>query len=201
MLTYLIIILGILLLLYAIFFKKHTKLRVALGMIGIILLLYGGFSYGSIENIPLTERFDVGNKTEIDYPIEDIQIISPVKGDSVNCRILTMGVYPKGHEKDIWVLLKPSDDKYYPQSDYTNTSYKEDGKWQVVTRFGGSKNENYELIVYETDSLASSFFSQTIKNWKADDQYPGLEAKELPENAKKVDEIQVTLERDCRVIF
>ena len=201
MLTYLIIIVGVLLLLYAIFFKKHTKLRVALGMVGILLLLYGGFSYGSMERIPVTERFDVGNKTNIEYPIKEIQIISPVEGDSVNCRILTMGVYPESHRKDIWVLLKPSDDKYYPQSDYTNKSYKEKGRWQVVTRFGGSKYENYDMFVYETDSTASAFFSQTIEKWKEDDEYPGLEADELPLAAKKVDEIKVTLERDCQVVF
>jgi hypothetical protein len=71
----------------------------------------------------------------------------------------------------------------------------------VVTRFGGSPNENHELIVYETDSLASSFFSKTVKNWKSAGEYTGLEATELPASAKEVDKVEVTLENDCRGIF
>ena len=50
-----------------------------------------------------------------------------------------------GSQKDIWVLLKPSNNKYYPQSDHTNTSYKRDGEWQVITRFGGDKGESYDF--------------------------------------------------------
>ena len=129
----------------------NTKLRIPLGVIGILLIIYGGFSYGSIHVQGQIEQVVVGKKSPIQYPIEKVQVISPVAGDSVKCRILTMGVYPTSHDKDIWVLLKPSNNKYYPQSDHTNTSYKRDGEWQVITRFGGDKGESYDVIVYETD--------------------------------------------------
>ena len=115
-----------------------------------------------------------------------------------NCRILTMGVYPDSHDKDIWVLLKPSDNKYYPQSDHTNTSYKRNGEWQVITRFGGDKAESYEIIVYETDSSASQYFSSTIQNWKDANSYPGLTDEELPNGANEVDRIVVSLKENCR---
>ena len=179
----------------------NAKLRIPLGVIGILLIIYGGYSYGSIHVQGQIEQVVVGKKSPIQYPIEKVQVISPVAGDSVKCRILTMGVYPTSHDKDIWVLLKPSNNKYYPQSDHTNTSYKRDGEWQVITRFGGDKGESYDVIVYETDSIASQFFSNTIQNWKDALSYPGLEFEELPEGAKELDRLDVYLKDGCRGVF
>ena len=176
----------------------NTKLRIPLGTIGIFLIIFGGYSYGSVNELGQIERADLGNKKQIKGPIENVQVLSPVEGDSVTCRILTMGVYPSSHDKDIWVLLKPSDAKYYPQSDHTNTSYKRNGEWQVITRFGGDKDESIEIIIYETDSLASQYFSSTILNWKEAKSYPGLIDEELPNGAHEVDRILVSLKENCR---
>jgi hypothetical protein len=194
------VIVGIICLLFAIIFTKNSNVKIAVSVLGVALIFYGGFSYGAMEPIAHLETFETGNKLEVKYPVEKVQVISPVEGDAVSCRILTMGVYPENHEKDIWVLLKPSDNKYYPQSDYTNTSYKENGKWQVVTRFGGDQGEKYELFVYEANAEASDFFSKTIADWKATDTYEGLTADQLPSGAVKIDEISVSLERNCRGI-
>ena len=194
------VIAGVICFLVAVFYKKNASLRIGLGLIGLALLFYGGFSYGTMHPKGYLETFDTGNKLQVEYPVERVQVISPVNQDTVNCRILTMGVYPETHTKDIWVLLKPSDNKYYPQSDYTNTSYKESGKWQVVTRFGGDPGETYDLFVYETDASASQFFSETIAKWKAADDYKGLQEEELPTSAIEIDRIQVTLKRTCRGI-
>ncbi len=187
-------------LLFAFLYKQNTSVRIALGIIGVVLLFYGGFGYGSMYPLATIETYDTGNKLQVEYPVKNVQVISPIDGDSVQCRILTMGVYPETHDKDIWVLLRPSDEKYYPQSDYTNTSYKESGKWQVVTRFGGDEGEAYDLFVYETDKVASEFFSETIANWKAADEYTGLTMTELPTGAIEIDSIRVTLGRNCREI-
>lgn len=195
------IVIGLVLILFAILYKKNPGLRIGLGTIGIALLFYGGFSYGAIRPVADIETFDTGNKLQVEYPVKKVQVISPINGDSVSCRILTMGVYPKVHDKDIWVLLRPSDKKYYPQSDYTNTSYKEKGKWQVVTRFGGNKGEEFDLVVYETDSLASEFFSKTIAEWKKTGEYEGITSAVIPPGAKEVDRIQVNLKYDCRGVF
>jgi len=151
--------------------------------------------------VPIIETFDVANKRQIDYPIQKVEVISPTENDTVQCRNLTIGVYPEGHKKDIWVLLQPSDNFYYPQSDNTNTTFKNNGRWQVITRFGGSKNENYKLLIYETNSDASQFFTETIQIWKAKDKYPGLTKEELPKDIKKVDEINITLAKDCKDVF
>jgi hypothetical protein len=179
----------------------NVNLRILLGIIGVLLLIYGGYSFGLLNPQAQIEQVDVGNKLKLQYPVEKVQITSPVEGDSVKCRILTMGVYPESHDKDIWVLLKPSDNKYYPQSDHTNTSYKRNGEWQVITRFGGDKGEKFEIIVYEADSSASQFFSSTIQNWKDMLFYPGLEPEELPAGAVEVDKISVVLKDNCRGVF
>ena len=177
------------------------KMRILLGIIGLMLIIFGGYSYGTTTMLSQMETVTEGNKLEVAYPVQKVQAISPVEGDSVQCRILTMGVYPDGHDKDIWVLLKPSDDKYYPQSDHTNTSFKRNGEWQVITRFGGDKGESYDIIVYETTPEASQFFSATIQSWKEALSYPGLELEELPKGATEVDRITVSLEENCRGVF
>jgi hypothetical protein len=176
----------------------NIKLRIPMGVIGVLLIIYGGFSYGAINLQGQIEQAVVGNKLQVKYPVESVQVISPIEGDSVQCRILTMGVYPESHDKDIWVLLKPSDNMYYPQSDHTNTSYKRNGEWQVITRFGGDKGESYEIIVYETDASTSQFFSSTIESWKEAESYPGLELEDIPSGATEVDRIVISLQDNCR---
>ena len=83
----------------------------------------------------------------------------------------------------------------------TCISYKRNGEWQVITRFGGDQGEGYEIIVYETDSSASQYFSSTIENWKESLSYPGLEIEELPNGANEVDRIVVSLKGSCRGVF
>ncbi|MDW3652708.1 MAG: hypothetical protein R8P61_36860 [Bacteroidia bacterium] len=179
----------------------NIKLRVPIGILGILLLMYGGYSYGMINPQAQIEQADRGNKLTIDFPIENVKLISPIEGDAVKCRTLSMGVYPDAHEKDLWVLLKPSDGKYYPQSDHTNTSYKRNGEWQVITRFGGDKGEAYDIIVYETDAAASEFFSATILDWKSVNSFPGLQLADIPAGANEVDRIKISLQENCRGVF
>ena len=176
----------------------NPKLRIPLGVIGLLLIIYGGYSFGAVTVPGQIEPIETGNKIQVKMPADIVQIISPVEGDAVSCRILTMGVYPASNDKDIWVLLKPSDNKYYPQSDDTNTSYKRNGEWQVITRFGGDEGEKFEIIVYETDAPASQYFSSTIAKWKEALSYPGLELDELPDGAREVDRISVLLRENCR---
>ena len=179
----------------------NPKIGIPMGILGVLMVIFGSYisDVGYVSS--QMEQISRGNKIQLEGPVNSVRVISPVEADSVDCRILSMGVYPDGHEKDIWVLLKPSDEKYYPQSDHTNTSYKRDGEWQVVTRFGGDKEEKYELIVYETDTIASQFFSATILDWKNQESYPGLEEDDLPEGATEVDRIKVYLRKNCRGVF
>ena len=174
------------------------NLRIPLGLAGVLLIIYSGYSYGAINLQGQIEQVAVGNKLQVRLPVNKVQLLSPVEGDSVQCRILTLGVYPDSHNKDIWVLLRPSDDRYYPQSDHTNTSYKRKGEWQVITRFGGDKGESYDIIVYEADAAASQFFSSTIERWKEAESYPGLQLAEIPAGASEIDRVVVSLQENCR---
>ena len=177
------------------------KAGIPLGILGVLMVIYGSYTSDVSYVSSQMEQVTRGNKVEIEGPVTSVRVISPVEADSVDCRILSMGVYPRGHEKDIWVLLKPSDNRFYPQSDHTNTSYKRDGEWQVVTRFGGDLEEKYELIVYEADASASQFFSTTIEDWKNQEAYPGLEETDIPQGAAEVDRIKVYLGKNCRGVF
>lgn len=174
---------------------------VALGVLGVGLVSYGGFTYGLLNQMGHMEHVATASKLQVEHPVERVQIISPLENERIPCRVLTMGVYPAGHEKDIWVLLLPSDGRYYPQSDHTNTSFKRNGEWQVITRFGGSQDELYDIIVYETDEAASELFSATIEEWKSNLYYPGLEEHEIPETARETDRITVRLRENCRGVF
>ena len=179
----------------------NPKVGIPLAILGVLMIIYGSYTSDVLYVSSQMEQITRGNKVEIKGPVTAVKIISPVESDSVDCRILSMGVYPEGHEKDIWVVLKPSDEKYYPQSDHTNTSYKRDGEWQVVTRFGGDLDEKYELIVYETDASASRFFSTTIQDWKNQESYPGLDDADMPQGATEADRINVYLGKNCRGVF
>ncbi len=179
----------------------NPKIGIPLGILGVLMIIFGSYSSDVGFVSSQMEQISRGNKLEISGPVNSTKVVSPIEADSVDCRILSMGVYPEGHEKDIWVLLKPTDNKYYPQSDHTNTSYKRDGEWQVVTRFGGDHGEKYELIIYETDALATEFFSNTIQEWKNQESYPGLVDGDMPSGAKEVDRINVYLRKNCRGVF
>jgi len=204
----LILLIGVLLVLLAIFGGIKLNLKpagnffiVTLGVIGISLISYGGFTWGLLNQMGQMEYVSTGTKLEVEHPVQRVKVISPVENERVRCRVLTMGVYPEGHDKDIWVLLLPFDNMYYPQSDHTNTSFKRNGEWQVITRFGGSKDEDYDLIVFEADQAASDFFTATIEEWKSNLFYPGLTDEEIPESANEVDRITVSLKEDCRGVF
>jgi hypothetical protein len=177
------------------------KVGIPLAILGVAMIIYGSYTSDVMYVGSQMEQVTRGNQLELEGPVTAVRVTSPVDADRVDCRILSMGVYPQGHEHDIWVVLKPSDDRYYPQSDHTNTSYKRDGEWQVVTRFGGDLEEKYELIVYEADASASQFFSATIEGWKEQDSYPGLMDTEIPPGATEVDRIEVYLGKNCRGVF
>jgi len=205
-----ILVIGVLLALIAILGSKktnsgknilNTKIGIPMGIIGVLMMIYGSYSSDLVNYNTQTEQISIGKKLNISGPVNSVKVVSPIDKDSVDCRILTMGVYPESHKKDIWVMIRPTDDRYYPQSDHTNTSYKRDGQWQVVTRFGGDKGEVYDLIIYEADSTASSFFSSTIAKWKDADDYPGLKLEEIPAGAKEVERLEIYSRKNCRGVF
>ena len=179
----------------------NSTLAVIFGVTGVLMMIFGSYSSDLVNYNTQMEQVSIGTKLKISGPVDAVKVVYPIDQDSVDCRILTMGVYPETHEKDIWVIIRPTDDRYYPQSDHTNTSYKRDGEWQVVTRFGGDKGEAYDLIIYEADSTASEFFSATITKWKEEDNYPGLQLEEMPPGAREVERLVIYTSKNCRGVF
>ena len=179
----------------------NNTLAVLLGIAGVLMMIFGSYSSDLVNYNTQMEQVSIGTKLKISGPVSSVKVVYPIDQDSVDCRILTMGVYPESHDKDIWVVIRPTDDRYYPQSDHTNTSYKRDGEWQVVTRFGGDKGEAYDLIIYEADPAASSFFSATIAKWKEEEYYPGLQLEEMPAGAKEVERLVIYTRKNCRGVF
>ncbi len=198
-----ILIVGVLFIIIGLLASKRggSKLGIPIGILGVLMMIYSSYSSDLVNYNTQIEQVSTGNKLKITGPVSSIKVVSPVDKDSVDCRILTMGVYPESNKNDIWVLIRPTDDRYYPQSDHTNTSYKREGEWQVVTRFGGDLGEAYDLIIYEADAASSSFFSETIAKWKEADDYPGLKLEELPSGAKEVDRIKIYTRKNCRGVF
>jgi hypothetical protein len=199
------ILIGLALTLIAVIGLSKNAMKSTIGIpviiIGVVLIFYGSYSSDLIGSNTQMEQVSKGKERVIEGPIDRIYITSPIAQDSVKCRILTTGVYPKGHTKDIWVVLRPTDDRYYPQSDHTNTSFKIDGEWQVVTRFGGDLGEAYDVIVYEADEEASAFFTSTIEGWKEKEEYPGIELASMPKGAVEIERIKVYLSKNCRGVF
>jgi hypothetical protein len=178
-----------------------SQVGIPIIIIGVILIFYGSYSSDLVGLNTQMEQVSKGKTLEVTGPVDKVKILSPIAQDSVKCRILTLGVYPEGHTKDIWVVLRPTDDRYYPQSDHTNTSFKIDGEWQVVTRFGGDLGEAYDVIVYEADKEASAFFTSTIEEWKEKEEYPGIELASMPKGAVEIERIKVYLSKNCRGVF
>lgn len=199
------IIVGFILIVIALVGLLRSAMKSQVGIpviiLGVLLVIFGSYSSEMVMYNTQMEQVTKGNTLEVTGPIDKIKILSPIDQDSVKCRILTLGVYPEGHTKDIWVVIRPEDDRYYPQSDHTNTSFKNGGEWQVVTRFGGEKGMAYDVIVYEADAEASAFFTTTIEGWKEKEDYPGIELASMPKGAVEIERIKVFSSKNCRGVF
>ena len=109
-----ILSIGVLLTLIAILASKKgnsgkglisSKLGIPMGIIGILMMIYGSYSSDLVNYNSQIEQVSIGKKLNISGPVNTVKVVSPIDKDSVDCRILTMGVYPKSHEKDIFVII------------------------------------------------------------------------------------------------
>ncbi|NNK17906.1 MAG: hypothetical protein HKP49_02035, partial [Maribacter sp.] len=93
-----IILIGVLLTLIAILGGKqrksgrsflNTKVAIPLGIIGILLMIYGSYSSGLVNYNTQIEQVSIGEKLKISGPVNSVKVVSPIDKDSVDCRILT----------------------------------------------------------------------------------------------------------------
>ena len=69
-----------------------TKFAVSLGILGVLMMIYGSYSSDLVNYNSHMEQVSIGNKLKINGPVESVKVVSPIDKDSVDCRILTMGV-------------------------------------------------------------------------------------------------------------
>lgn len=129
-------------------------------------------------------------------PSEAVKITDPRDGVSVSSPMEVSGTYPEDTEDDIWVIVWPENAprRGYPQSDAADQglpAFKENGKWFVMSHFGGPP-QNYEIAVYTATPSASKFIGDTLKKWVKNNDYPGIHVMDLPEGLVERDRITVS---------
>jgi hypothetical protein len=77
----------------------NPKVGIPLGILGVLMVIFGSYvsDVGYVSS--QMEQISRGNKLQLSGPVNKVKVISPIDKDSVDCRILTMGVYPKSHDK------------------------------------------------------------------------------------------------------
>lgn len=96
----------------------------------------------------------------------------------------------------IWVLLYQSNGRYYPQSDIPSVGAVIEpfnGNWSVTLYPGTAESGpgKFDIVVVLANSAASDFFSDTLQNWYATNNYPGLSHDELPNGIMEAQHITV----------
>lgn len=98
---------------------------------------------------------------------------------------------------DIWVLVYPTNARWYPQSinacGGVHTLVVGEA-WQTTGTFGsedGNIDEPFDLVVVMADDAASRLLDGMQKAWCEADDYPGLLTIELPQGIEEKDRVRV----------
>lgn len=96
---------------------------------------------------------------------------------------------------DIWVLVYPTNSKYYPQSPDVCAGEKPSqagGKWEVPIALGGPPQQ-YDIVAVLADKDASQFFSDWLRQGCNTGSFPGIPANQLESmNITEKDHITVS---------
>ena len=131
----------------------------------------------------------------------ELKIAGVLDGQLVEERQLVSGASTELREGDsTWVLVYTSFGKWFPQSSdacagiHATTA---DGRWQVMSRFGGEPGEAFDIVAVVANPEAGAFFDRKQREWCAEEQknpgytWPGLLTIELPQGITEKDRIQV----------
>jgi hypothetical protein len=112
-----------------------------------------------------------------------VKITDPISGTEVPVTYTIRGTYSSDTTADIWVLIFPTNGRWYPQSFdacagiHTQAS---NGQWQVLASFGGPQGERFDVIVVTANPQASAFFDATQRAWCTAGDAPGFLTLALP---------------------
>jgi hypothetical protein len=122
-------------------------------------------------------------------------ITSVAEGDRVAQTITLIGTYPANLADDLWVLILPPNERYYPQS--LNACNRErtpkiNGRWEMRVGFGGPNNvgEPFRIVLTTANAQASQVILDTLSAWCQANNFPGLE--QLPPGLTILEQITVT---------
>jgi hypothetical protein len=128
----------------------------------------------------------------------EVQITDPTHCDKgLDTTITASGTYSGDLTgKEIWVLVYPTDLKYYPQSPDAcggipvNAS---GGMWNTRVNFGGPPQQ-YDIVAIVTDTggEASQEFKRWLQTGCTTENFPGYSAHELPGGITEVDAVTVS---------
>jgi hypothetical protein len=128
----------------------------------------------------------------------EVEIISPNHCDTgLDTTIPVVGTYNGDLTgKEIWVLIYPSDLKYYPQSAdpcRQIESVVSGNDWETIVNFGGPPQQ-YDVvaIVTDTDGEASQEFKRWLERGCDAGDFPGYLRTELPDGLTEVAAITVS---------
>jgi len=128
----------------------------------------------------------------------EVQITSPRHCDTgLATGIAASGTYSGDLTgKEIWILVYPTDGKYYPQtldSCKQIPSEASGGNWRTTIGFGGPPQQ-YDVVavVTDTDGEASQEFKQWLQKGCETQDFPGYLGNELPGGITEMDAITVS---------
>lgn len=96
--------------------------------------------------------------------------------------------------KELWILVYPTDNEYYPQTRDACQMLPADaggGVWNTIVNFGGPPQQ-YDLVAIVTNSDASETFKKWLKTGCETGDYPGYKRQELPGGIQEVGAITVS---------
>jgi hypothetical protein len=112
-------------------------------------------------------------------------------GDQVAQTVTLMGEFPPDFVGDLWVMIVPPNDLYYPQSPNAckgEGTPKVGNRWELRVGFGGAGDEGipFKIVLVAADPAASREFARTLRQWCQTQKYPGLEKEQLPAGAREL---------------
>jgi hypothetical protein len=128
----------------------------------------------------------------------DVSFANISENDTVPFHMDIDGNCTNDLDGDIWVLVYPTNARWYPQSINPGVvdTFKAGGTWRTTGYFGGKESnfgEPFDVVVVLANGTASRTFSEKQRAWSETEtpNYPGLLTIELPPGIEEKDRVRV----------
>lgn len=129
----------------------------------------------------------------------DVSFSNISENDPVPFQKKIDGNCTRDHEGDIWVLVYPTNARWYPQSINPTSgvhTLEANGTWRTMGTFGGVDSnirEPFDVVVVLANDTASKKFAEKQREWSETKppHYQGLLTIELPHGIEEKDRVRV----------